>query len=86
MDELQALHAGTERPPGGKYAIPEGPDGEIRGSRSSPIRTRAPLDHGHCRCYFDKTHVPNFSLQRQRQKKNNAAAPPGKAGERRGVR
>ena len=37
-DELQALHAGDVRPPEGKSAAPEGPDGEIRGRRGSLIR------------------------------------------------
>ena len=40
MDELQALHAGTFRPPEGKSAASEGPDGEVRGSRGSLIRMR----------------------------------------------
>ena len=40
MDELQALHAGAVRPAEGKSTVPEGPDGEIRGSRGSPIRVR----------------------------------------------
>ena len=40
MDELQALQAGTTRPPEGKSAASEGPDGEVRGSRGSLIRMR----------------------------------------------
>ena len=32
MDELQVLHAGAVRPPEGKSAASEGPDGETRGS------------------------------------------------------
>ena len=35
MGGLQALQAGTVRPPEGKPAASEGPDGEVRGSRSS---------------------------------------------------
>ena len=38
VDELQALHAGAVRPPDGKSAGPEGPDGDVRGSRGSSIR------------------------------------------------
>ena len=38
VDELQALHAGAVRSPEGKSAAPEGPDGEIRGSRGSHKR------------------------------------------------
>ena len=40
MSGLQALQAGTVRPPGGKPAASEGPDGEVRGSRSSLVRMR----------------------------------------------
>ena len=40
MDGLQALQAGTVRPPEGKPAASEGPDGEVRGSRSSIVRMR----------------------------------------------
>ena len=41
MDGLQALQAGTVRPPEGKPAAPEGADGEVRGSsRSSLVRMR----------------------------------------------
>ena len=40
VDELPALHAGALRSPEGKSAVLEGPDGEIRGSRGSPIRMR----------------------------------------------
>ena len=40
MDGLQALQAGTVRPPEGKPAASEGPDGEVRGSRSSLVRMR----------------------------------------------
>ena len=36
----QALQAGTVRPPEGKPAASEGPDGEVRGSRGSLIRMR----------------------------------------------
>ena len=51
MDKLQALYAGAVQPPEGKSAAPEDPDGEIRGSRGSPIRMRVmdpsymPLQH-----------------------------------------
>ena len=38
MDGLQALQAGTVQPPEGKPAASEGPDGEVRGSRSSLVR------------------------------------------------
>ena len=41
MDGLQALQAGTVRPPEGKIAASEGPDGEVRGGRrSSLVRMR----------------------------------------------
>ena len=40
VDGLQALQAGTVRPPEGKPAVSEGADGEVRGSRSSPVRMR----------------------------------------------
>ena len=40
MDGLQALQAGTVRPLEGKPAASEGPDGEVRGSRSSFVRLR----------------------------------------------
>ena len=40
MDELQALHAGAVRPPEGTPAAPEGPDGEVRGSRGSLVQMR----------------------------------------------
>ena len=40
MDELEALQAGTVRPPEGKSAASEGLDGEVRGSRGSLIRMR----------------------------------------------
>ena len=40
MDGLQALQAGTVRPPEGKPAASEGTDGEVRGSRSSLVRMR----------------------------------------------
>ena len=41
MDELQALQAGTARPPEGKSSSSEGSDGEVRGkSRGSLIRMR----------------------------------------------
>ena len=40
-DELQTLQAGTVRPPEGKSAASEGPDGEVRGSRGSLIYTDA---------------------------------------------
>ena len=40
VDELQALHAGAVRPPQGKSAALEGPDGDIRGSRGFPTRMR----------------------------------------------
>ena len=40
MDKLQALHAGAARPPEGKSATSEGPDGETRRSRDSLIRMR----------------------------------------------
>ena len=38
MDGLQALHAGAVRPPEGKSAAPEGPDGEVLGSKGFLIR------------------------------------------------
>ena len=38
VDGLQALQAGTVRPPEGKPAASEGADGEVRGSRSSLVR------------------------------------------------
>ena len=38
--DVQTLHAGAVRQPEGKSAAPEGPDGEIRGSRGSPILMR----------------------------------------------
>ena len=38
VDELQVLRAGAVRPPEGKPAAPEGPEGEIRGSGGFPIR------------------------------------------------
>ena len=40
MDGLQALQAGAVRPPEGKSAASEGPDGEVRGSRGSLVRMR----------------------------------------------
>ena len=40
MDGLQALQAGTVRPPEGKPAASEGANGEDRGSRSSLVRMR----------------------------------------------
>ena len=40
VDGLQALQAGTARPPEGKPAASEGADGEVRGSRSSLVRMR----------------------------------------------
>ena len=41
VDELQPLHAGAVPPLDlGKSAAPESPDGEIRGSRDSPVRIR----------------------------------------------
>ena len=40
MDGLQALQAGTVRPPEGKPAASEGPDGEVRGSLSTLVRRR----------------------------------------------
>ena len=40
MDELQALLAGTVRPPEVKYVVSEGLDGEVRGSTDSLIRMR----------------------------------------------
>ena len=40
MDGLQALEAGTVRPPEGKPLASEGPDVEFRGSRSSLVRMR----------------------------------------------
>ena len=40
MSELQALQAGTVRPPEGQLTAPEGPDSEIGGSKGSPIRMR----------------------------------------------
>ena len=40
MDALQALQAGTVRPPDGKSAASEGPDSEVRGSGDSLIRIR----------------------------------------------
>ena len=38
VDELQALNVRAVRPPEGKSAAPEGPDGGTRGCRGSPIR------------------------------------------------
>ena len=38
MDKLLAFNTGAVRMPAGKSAAPEGPDGEIRGSRGSPTR------------------------------------------------
>ena len=41
---MRVRRAGAVRPPEGKSAAPEGPDGEIRGginSRISPVRMRA---------------------------------------------
>ena len=40
VDGLQALQAGAVRPPEGKPAASEGPDGEVRRSRSSLVRMR----------------------------------------------
>ena len=40
VDEPQALQAGTVRPPEGKSAAYEDPDGEVRGSRGFLIRMR----------------------------------------------
>ena len=40
MDGLQTLQAGTVRPPEGKPAASEDPDGEVRGSRTSLVRMR----------------------------------------------
>ena len=40
MDKLQALQAGTVRPPEGKSAASESPDGEVRGSRGFLLRMR----------------------------------------------
>ena len=40
VDELQALYAGAVRPPEGKSVAPEGPNGEVRGSRGSLIWMR----------------------------------------------
>ena len=39
-NKLQALHTGAVRPPKGKSAAPEDPDGEFRGSKGSLIRMR----------------------------------------------
>ena len=41
MNELQALQDETVRPPEGKSAASEGPDGEVLGSRGSLMRMRA---------------------------------------------
>ena len=40
IDRFQALHAGAVRPPKGTSAAPEGPDGEVQGSKGSLIRMR----------------------------------------------
>ena len=40
IDRLQALHAGAVRPPEGTSPAPEGPDGEVQGSKDSLIRMR----------------------------------------------
>ena len=40
MDGIQALHVEAVRPPEGKFAAPEDPDGEIRGNRGSSTRMR----------------------------------------------
>ena len=37
VDELQALHAGAVRPPQGKSAASEGPDGKVARQLPSPI-------------------------------------------------
>ena len=37
---FRRLHAEAVRPPEGKYAAPDGPNGEIRESKGSPIRMR----------------------------------------------
>ena len=44
VDELQVIYAGAVRPPEGKSATPEGPDGEVRCNRGSctDARNRPP--------------------------------------------
>ena len=44
MDKLQAPQVGTVRPPEGKSAASEGPDGEVRGSRGSLIIRMCDMD------------------------------------------
>ena len=69
MGGLQALQAGTVRPPEGKPAASEGPDGEVRGSRSSLARMRdmdppeVPLRQAPCNTPQDVASNPRSLVQ-----------------------